>query len=184
MVSSDFTRKALSVRTRFEVFKRDDFTCRYCGRRSPEVILEVDHVVPVCDGGDDDPLNLVTSCWSCNRGKAGVPLNAAMPAEDPSERAILIAERDRQIQEYNAVLKADRERREEHGQELVNLFCQLTGYEYMHHSDWHWLLAELARTPVEIIREKLHAAAESSAPKRNWMRYVKVCVRRWREEGY
>jgi hypothetical protein len=29
---------ALSVRTRFEVFKRDEFTCQYCGRKSPDVV--------------------------------------------------------------------------------------------------------------------------------------------------
>ena len=66
---------ALSVRVRFEVFKRDLFTCRYCGKHSPEVILEIDHVVPCCDGGTDDLMNLVTACWDCNRGKAGVPLS-------------------------------------------------------------------------------------------------------------
>jgi 5-methylcytosine-specific restriction endonuclease McrA len=37
---------AVSVRTRFEVFKRDDFTCQYCGRKSPDVVLEADHIVP------------------------------------------------------------------------------------------------------------------------------------------
>lgn len=62
-------RKPLSKKIRFEVFKRDNFTCQYCGRKAPDVVLEVDHLKPVADGGDNDILNLVTSCKDCNRGK-------------------------------------------------------------------------------------------------------------------
>jgi hypothetical protein len=177
-------RNPLSVRTRFEVFKRDSFTCRYCGQKSPDVILEVDHVVPVCDGGSDDPINLVTACWSCNRGKAYVPPNEIIAGEDPHDRAILIAERERQLREYDAVLRADRERREELGQELVDYYCALSGYEFMLRPDYEWIVNELQRTPAEVIREKLQAASRSSAHKRDWMRYTRACVRRWREEGY
>lgn len=62
-------RKAIPKKTRFEVFKRDSFTCQYCGRRAPDVILEIDHIHPVASGGDNHVLNLVTSCVECNRGK-------------------------------------------------------------------------------------------------------------------
>lgn len=63
------TRRAISKKTRFAIFKRDDFTCRYCGRQSPEVRLEIDHIKPVVDGGTDEPHNLKTACFDCNRGK-------------------------------------------------------------------------------------------------------------------
>ena len=62
-------RKPISKRTRFEVFKRDRFTCQYCGRMSPDVILEVDHIKPVAEGGTNKMINLITSCRDCNRGK-------------------------------------------------------------------------------------------------------------------
>jgi len=62
-------RKGLSKKTRFEVFKRDSFTCQYCGRMAPDVILEVDHINPVANSGDNNIMNLVTSCYDCNRGK-------------------------------------------------------------------------------------------------------------------
>lgn len=68
-------RKALGRSTRFEVFKRDKFTCQYCGRSAPDVILQVDHIQPVADGGEDDILNLVTSCFDCNSGKSSKPLS-------------------------------------------------------------------------------------------------------------
>ena len=65
-------RKALSKKTRFEVLKRDKFTCKWCGRSAvqDEVVLEIDHIVPVKEGGNNHMLNLVTSCFECNRGKA------------------------------------------------------------------------------------------------------------------
>lgn len=62
-------RKALSKKTRFEVFKRDHFTCQYCGRMAPDVILEVDHIKPIAEGGTNDMINLITSCRDCSRGK-------------------------------------------------------------------------------------------------------------------
>lgn len=63
------TRKALSKTTRFEVFKRDRFTCQYCGAKAPEVVLHCDHVNPVAGGGTNDIMNLVTACAACNGGK-------------------------------------------------------------------------------------------------------------------
>jgi len=62
-------RTPITKKTRFEVFKRDNFTCQYCGRMAPDVILEVDHINPVANGGDNNILNLITSCYDCNRGK-------------------------------------------------------------------------------------------------------------------
>lgn len=60
---------SLSKKLRFEVFKRDSFTCQYCGEMAPGVVLEVDHIHPKSKGGEDDILNLITSCFDCNRGK-------------------------------------------------------------------------------------------------------------------
>lgn len=62
-------RKALTKKIRFEVFKRDKFTCQYCGQPAPDVILEIDHIIPVAKGGDNEITNLITSCKACNAGK-------------------------------------------------------------------------------------------------------------------
>jgi len=45
-------------------------------------MLEVDHIVPRCEGGTDAPENLTTSCVPCNRGKSGIPLENVAPAVD------------------------------------------------------------------------------------------------------
>lgn len=59
---------------RWKILERDGFTCRYCGRSAPSVPLEVDHIIPLEDGGTDDETNLATACWPCNHGKAGLKM--------------------------------------------------------------------------------------------------------------
>lgn len=63
-------RKALSKKLRFEIFKRDSFTCQYCGRSAPEIVLEIDHIRPISKDGEEEITNLITSCFDCNRGKS------------------------------------------------------------------------------------------------------------------
>lgn len=70
-------RKGLSQSLRFEVLRRDSFTCRYCGRSAPGVVLHIDHVVPVVAGGDNSPDNLATACEGCNLGKGATLLDTA-----------------------------------------------------------------------------------------------------------
>lgn len=74
-------RKAISKKSRFEVFKRDSFTCQYCGAKSPEVVLHVDHINPVSKGGDNEIINLITSCEPCNLGKSNHLLNDSSSIE-------------------------------------------------------------------------------------------------------
>ena len=68
---------AVSKRTRFEVLKRDNHTCRYCGAIAPDAKITVDHVTPVALGGTDDPSNLVAACRDCNYGKGSTAPDAA-----------------------------------------------------------------------------------------------------------
>lgn len=78
----------MTKRLRFEIFKRDNFTCRYCGRtpaRDRGVVLELEHLQPKSLGGTDDPANLLTSCFDCNRGKSNVPLEKRKYERDLSE---------------------------------------------------------------------------------------------------
>jgi 5-methylcytosine-specific restriction endonuclease McrA len=57
------------LKLRFEVFQRDNFTCQYCGRKAPEVILHPDHKYPESKGGQWTLENLITSCLECKIGK-------------------------------------------------------------------------------------------------------------------
>jgi hypothetical protein len=176
---------AFSVRVRFEVFKRDDFTCGYCGRRSPDVVLEVDHIVPQCEGGTDDPINLRTSCWECNRGKAGIQLASVMTGEDPHDRAVMMLERRRQLEEYNTVAEAERRAREQETWELIAWWQSEQGIDVSdrenvtcNRQDFNWLVTALEWCPREKIRQFMRYALQRNLTKN--LRYVAGCARNWR----
>jgi hypothetical protein len=76
------TSAPVSKRVRFEIFKRDGFTCQYCNRKPPDVTLEVDHIDPRALGGSNEEINLITACWDCNRGKAAKSLQRTGPRPD------------------------------------------------------------------------------------------------------
>lgn len=60
---------------RLDVLERDGYVCQYCG----EEANQVDHIVPVCQGGENDMDNLVAACVSCNCSKSGrTPEQAGM----------------------------------------------------------------------------------------------------------
>ena len=61
---------SVSKRIRYEVLRRDQYTCRFCGASAPLVLLEIDHVVPRSEGGSDAPENLQVLCEDCNAGKS------------------------------------------------------------------------------------------------------------------
>lgn len=65
----EYKRENISPSLRYDVFRRDNFTCQYCGRKAPTVELHVDHIIPVAKGGTNDFNNLITACYECNRGK-------------------------------------------------------------------------------------------------------------------
>lgn len=91
-------RNPISKKLRFEVFKRDGFTCQYCGKMSPDVVLEVDHIKPVASGGKNDMLNLVTACLSCNRGKGAIELNDETAVKKQQKQLTEANERRLQLQ--------------------------------------------------------------------------------------
>lgn len=101
-------RKALSKRVRFEVFKRDLFACQYCGAAPPSVLLHIDHIVAVANGGGNEADNLVTACENCNLGKGAAPLSSV--PKSLREKAAEVAEREEQIRGYNAILQSKKAR--------------------------------------------------------------------------
>ncbi len=72
---------AVSKRLRFEILRRDNHSCRYCGENaSPTVNLTIDHVLPTALGGTDLADNLVAACKDCNAGKSASSPDAALVA--------------------------------------------------------------------------------------------------------
>lgn len=91
-------REPLSKKIRFEVFKRDSFSCQYCGSIPPQVVLEVDHLIPISKGGDNAIDNLITSCFNCNRGKSATELST-LP-QTTAEKAMILKEKQEQYKAF------------------------------------------------------------------------------------
>lgn len=150
-------RKAFSKKDRFEVFKRDGFTCQYCGRKVPDTVLEVDHVIPVKENGGDGMDNLVTSCQDCNRGKSArlltsLPPSLAFKTED-------LKERKKQMLAYADYLKT---------QEYM-MSCQISQIEVIYSDCFKgWELTEgfkqrslisfIKRLPLEEVQDAMRIA--------------------------
>lgn len=67
--------REVSKRMRFSILKRDEYRCQLCGATaSSGAVLEVDHKIPVSDGGTSVRENLWTLCLECNRGKGASAL--------------------------------------------------------------------------------------------------------------
>lgn len=67
-------QRALMTRALREKIKaRDNYTCQCCGlstKQEPNLLLEIDHIIPVSKGGITSEENLQTLCWRCNRAKS------------------------------------------------------------------------------------------------------------------
>jgi len=69
------TSRDPSLRLRFKVLKRDNFSCVQCGAspaKNPATILHVDHIKPWSKGGETEISNLQTLCQDCNLGKSNL----------------------------------------------------------------------------------------------------------------
>lgn len=73
---SAFTKEQRALMTsklRQYIKERDNYTCKYCGNsihKEPNLLLEIDHIIPVAKGGFTEENNLQTLCWKCNRSKS------------------------------------------------------------------------------------------------------------------
>lgn len=66
-------RTLMTKKLREFIKNRDNFTCRNCGNSThvePNLLLEIDHIIPVAKGGCTVEDNLQTLCWKCNRKKS------------------------------------------------------------------------------------------------------------------
>lgn len=66
-------RSLMTAKLRQHIKERDNFTCKHCGNSThvePNLLLEIDHIIPVSKGGCTEETNLQTLCWKCNREKS------------------------------------------------------------------------------------------------------------------
>ena len=145
-------RKPISTRTRFEIFKRDGFACQYCGRTPPVVILHVDHIIAVANGGDGSRENLITSCSDCNLGKSNVPIgDAPEPLKATLQREIEAAKQSKQ---YNRWLREIRNAKDADFQTVSSAIISAQGEDPA-----QWVIAGPRARSVRAILRRLPAEA-------------------------
>lgn len=90
------TREAIGARLRFDVLRRCNFSCYYCGVPAAFGLraLHVDHVIPVDLGGTNDPWNLVAACWDCNLGKTNTAPSEELVRQVRDDYCAYVSPRD------------------------------------------------------------------------------------------
>lgn len=116
-------REPVSKKTRFEVFKRDNFTCQYCGAKAPEVVLHCDHIQPVAEGGRSEIMNLVTACAACNGGKGARKLDDRSAVERQRAQIEELEDRREQLE----MMLAWRDDAEANTVDTVEAVCERIG---------------------------------------------------------
>lgn len=64
-----YERGKVSLKLRFSIYERDNYTCKRCGKHGYRTDLEIDHIVPISRGGKSTYDNLQTLCHDCNYNK-------------------------------------------------------------------------------------------------------------------
>ena len=118
------------LKDRFEIFKRDNFTCQYCGKTPPEVVLEIDHIIPKSKKGKDFPENKITACFECNRGKSNILLTDKQAKGKIKENLELLKEREIQLTEYNKLISKQRQKTNRSVRKICNYWTELFDFEY------------------------------------------------------
>lgn len=170
---------SVSVRMRFEVFKRDGFTCQYCGRMTPEVVLEVDHIVPRAEGGSDEFYNLITACWDCNHGKADVSLGDKAPVPDLTEAIETLREREEQIRAYEDARREERERIAQDLEELYEFWLGLGRTRHLPDESAlrYWLTLFTRSQLMDAMR------IAQGRGRQGYVRYFIGILRKWRNDA-
>lgn len=164
-------RKPITKKLRFEIFKRDSFTCQYCGQMAPDVVLEVDHIIPVSQGGENEILNLVTSCFDCNRGKGGRKLNEKSEILKQQKQLKEMSEKREQMKMLLAWREELKSFKIDQAEELSITFYKLTNRSFTEAGDkkvLKWLsefdLLELIEC-LEISVDQYYDGTDDSASK-------------------
>lgn len=79
------TQRTIDANVSWNVFRRDRYACRYCGR--DDVPLTVDHLVLWEEGGPSVEANLVSACKKCNKTRGNTPYAEWLHSDYCQEKA-------------------------------------------------------------------------------------------------
>lgn len=162
----------VTKRTRYEVLRRDENTCRYC--HAADQPLTVDHVVPVALGGTDDPSNLVAACKDCNAGKSSSSPDGSLVAQ-VKEDALRLAQ---QIEQAYAVLIERMGERDEY----INNWAESYTYQPLP-ADWRNTIGRWFEmgVPLELVADAARIACGKAQEFRGDGRFAYMCGIVWNQ---
>jgi HNH endonuclease len=173
--------KPIPRRLRFEILRRDGYTCRYCGAQAPDVPLTVDHVIPRALGGSDDPTNLITACHDCNAGKGSTSPDEHIVA-DVDAAALLFA---RATEKAAAIRRAQITDLDQLLTEFDQAWCRWTftykdeTYTMPRKPDWRETIERFLASGLTIADLRRNAdIAMRAEPRDEWRYFCGIC---WRE---
>lgn len=174
-------QKPIPRRLRFEVLRRDDHTCRYCGASAPDVPLTVDHVIPRALGGSDDATNLATACRDCNSGKAATSPDEHVVA-DVDATALLFAKAIERVADQRRADVAQLDQQVEHFGHLWAEWRWSQG-EIPMDQDWRRSIARFIAHGLDLpdLERLIHETMNSRVSVQyTWKSFCKKC---WNEVG-
>lgn len=165
---------------RFEIFKRDKFSCQYCGSTPPDALLECDHIVPKCEGGGDEYTNLITACFDCNRGKGGRKLD-----EDSTESVQKMQlEKIAQLAAFNKLLIASIDARSDQSKWLVDKVAELLNWNCLTDTEEKSLRVFERRLNIDEILEaaEITGSRKIHSNSARWRFFCGVCWRKIKKD--
>lgn len=154
---------AISKRLRFEILRRDEFRCTYCGATPREAELEVDHVIPEALGGQTTVENLTTACAECNSGKTSTSPDAAIV--DALNLAVA-AEQAARVR-IEAIMQTNIDAINDYEDEVQSVWDSYVPqfrraavrWSISQISDWH-----ANRVPIDLVEFGLRVALDANVP--------------------
>ena len=178
-------RKSTGKRLRFEIFKRDGFTCQYCGAQPPACILVIDHIQPVSTGGDNDPMNLITACETCNQGKSDRTLGNVSPKPDADLELLSLQQEIAELKKYQRE-KVERDLLVQETVLLIqNTWCNSWNDRYP--IDFTQVEMFLSRASPYLLEQAIKRAATHSGDIRDKVSRIKYTwgvIKRMQEEAH
>lgn len=178
---------SLSKRVRFEVFKRDGFRCTYCGQNPPQVVLEVDHIIPRANGGKDEIGNLTTSCFDCNRGKSDNAVDSKIARNDMQNDLAMMKLKKEQLTQYYKFLEELTSEQWRAVDIIDRNYTTLTDGKYMLNergrNNFFKLLRMYSLGSILQAMPIAYSKCRDSFPSGRGFRYMCGILRNWKRDG-
>jgi hypothetical protein len=112
---------------KYKIFRRDNFTCQYCGKQTPKVVLNVDSLIPITSVSTNNETELITVCQDCCNERQAIPVNERQEQIEAYEKFLLERQKEQSIVieelgEYWSLLCDNQYELNEHGLESLKKF--------------------------------------------------------------